>query len=62
MPDKNYFVSGDNLKLDYQKMKDIMKEQLDFAEYIDIFDELKLSDYYITDSHWKQENIQNTNQ
>lgn len=59
VPDKNYFVSGDNLKLDYQKMKDIMKEQLDFAEYIDIFDELKLSDYYITDSHWKQENIQN---
>lgn len=57
VPDKNYFVDGENLKLDYEKMISLMKENLTFADYIDIFDELKLSDYYITDSHWKQENI-----
>lgn len=57
VPDKNYFVDGDNLKIDYEKMTNMVKENLTFAEYIDIFNELKLSDYYITDSHWKQENL-----
>lgn len=57
VPDKNYFVSGENLRLDYEKMTNLMKENLKFAEYIDIFNELELSDYYITDSHWKQEKI-----
>ena len=46
VPDKNYFVNKDNLKLD-----------LTFAEYIKINDLLELSDYYKTDTHWKQENI-----
>lgn len=59
VPDKNYFISGDNLKLDYSKMTNMMKDNLSFAKYIDIFDELQLTDYYITDSHWKQENILN---
>lgn len=35
-----------------------MKENLDFATYIKILDKLNLTDYYKTDSHWKQENIQ----
>lgn len=58
VPDKNYFVNGNNLKLDYQKMKDIIKENIEWATYIDIFDELQLSSYYYTDSHWKQEKLQ----
>ncbi len=59
VPDKNYFINENNLKLDYEKMKKIMKNNLEWAEYIDIFDELELSSYYSTDSHWKQEKLQN---
>ncbi len=57
VPDKNYFVDKDNLKLDYNKMEDMLKADLTFAEYIKINDLLELSDYYKTDTHWKQENI-----
>ena len=58
VPDKNYFVNENNLKLDYKKMKDIIKENIEWAIYIDIFDSLELSSYYYTDSHWKQEKLQ----
>ncbi len=57
VPDKNYFVSGENLRIDYDQMVNLMKDGLSYAKYIDIFDELELSDYYITDSHWRQEKI-----
>ena len=57
VPDKNYFVDKDNLKLDYNKMENMLEKSLTFAEYIKINDLLELSDYYKTDTHWKQENI-----
>ena len=57
VPDKNYFLNKDNLKLDYNKMEDMLKANLTFAEYIKISNLLELSDYYKTDTHWKQENI-----
>lgn len=59
VPDKNYFVDDGNMRLDYEKLVKIMNENLAWAEYIDIFDELDLSSYYLTDSHWKQECLQN---
>ena len=34
-----------------------MVDGTDFLQYIDITDSLELSDYYKTDSHWRQENI-----
>ena len=58
VPDKNYFVNDNNLKIDYDLLESKMKENLDFATYIKILDKLNLTDYYKTDSHWKQENIQ----
>lgn len=57
-PDKNYFVDGNHLKLDYQKLQDRMADHLEWAEYINLFDCLDLSCYYATDSHWKQERLQ----
>lgn len=56
VPDKNYFVNGDNLKLDYDELKNIMNSNLDI-KYIDIFNELSLEDYYKTDTHWKEERL-----
>lgn len=59
IPDKNYFVNSNNLKLDYKKLQDIMSTNLEWAKYINIFDCLDLSCYYATDSHWKQEKLPN---
>ena len=59
VPDKNYFLAEKNgyPSMDYGEMTDIMKDKLDFAEYIDIFPELDITDYYKTDTHWRQEYI-----
>ncbi len=57
VPDKNYFVNNGNLKIDYNRLEEIMKENLNFAEYINIKDNLELEDYYKTDTHWKQEKL-----
>ena len=59
IPDKNYFVNKGNLKLDYNKLQDIMKNNLTNLNYINIFDKLTLNDYYKTDTHWKQEDLFN---
>lgn len=55
IPDKNCFL--DTLKLDYDKLTETVREDMPYAEYVDIFPLLSLSDYYTTDSHWKQECI-----
>lgn len=57
IPDKNYFINENNLKFDYNKMVDILKSTN--IKYIDIFNELNLNNYYFTDSHWKQETLNN---
>ena len=57
VPDKNYFINNGNLKLDYNELTNLMKNNLKDFNYIDIFSILNLDDYYKTDTHWKQENI-----
>ena len=63
IPEKNYYLNDEHLLMDYSKIEDIMKNNLNNSkdtnnfEYIKIFDELKLEDYYKTDIHWRQENI-----
>lgn len=60
VPDKNYYTDEkEYLKMDYSKMEQIMNKNLKDMKYINIFDCLKLEDYYYTDTHWKQENLQN---
>ena len=59
IPDKNYYLENDeHLKMDYDKLKEIMKNKLTKMNYIDNWDDLKLGDYYKTDLHWRQENLQ----
>ena len=57
--DKNYFVNNGNLKLDYNKLQDMMKSNLTNLNYINIFDKLTLDNYYKTDTHWKEEDLFN---
>lgn len=57
VPDKNYFINDENLKLDYNKLENLLNRNLSFTKYIRIFDMLELEDYYKTDTHWKQERL-----
>lgn len=60
IPDKAYFPwkDGDNIpSLDYEKLFSMVKEGMPYANYIDVTDLLTLSDFYKTDSHWRQEKI-----
>ena len=57
IPDKNYFLAEANgyPAIDYEAFVEALREQTDFAQYIDLFGQLTLDDYYRTDSHWRQE-------
>lgn len=57
IPDKNYFLPEEYLKMDYEAMKQIIQKELGNLTYIDLFSTLTIQDYYKTDTHWKQENI-----
>ena len=59
VPDKNYYL-GDthHLVMDYREYARFIRENVraDIGE-IDLFGELGLDSYYMTDSHWKQDKI-----
>ncbi len=58
IPDKNYYLEDDDhLKPNYMELKKIMNNNLQNLEYIDIWDCIKLEDYYKTDLHWRQEKL-----
>ena len=59
VPDKNFFLAKENgyLSMDYEELTSYMREQVNFAKYIDISEILELDDYYRTDTHWRQEKI-----
>jgi len=59
VPDKNYYLAKESghLSLDYDALYSAFRENLPFATQIDLRQTLSLSDYYRTDTHWKQENL-----
>jgi len=62
IPDKGYYGAKEYGfdGLDYNKMQNILSDNLTSnIKYIDIFDKLKLTDYYKTDNHWRQECLGN---
>lgn len=63
IPDKNYFAAESNgyPAMDYEKMDQMLSEGLvGNIQYhsFDICEELTLSDYYSTDLHWRQEQLE----
>ncbi|MBO5141562.1 MAG: hypothetical protein J6C46_00950 [Clostridia bacterium] len=61
IPDKNYFLAEKNgyPHIDYDKFMQIVKTNINKKiSYIDIFECLEIDDYYTTDIHWKQENLE----
>lgn len=62
IPDKGYFLAADNgyLSMDYERFYGLFREKMRFAEFIDIRPTLSISDYYRTDTHWRQEMLAET--
>lgn len=54
VPDKNYYLDGDLLNIDYDYIYNEVKK---VGNFIDIRNTLELEDYYMTDTHWKQEKL-----
>ena len=56
VPDKSYFLADENgyPSMDYDMLTAQMRDGTKYAQYIDIFGDLELSDYYRTDAHWRQ--------
>ena len=60
IPDKGYFLAEKHgyPGIDYEKLVSIMTSAMDpDMKYIDMFDQLEISDYYTTDLHWDQSKI-----
>lgn len=59
IPDKGFYLAEPSgyPAMDYEKLISVMKEKMDFADYIDVTDKLSITDYYKTDTHWRQEKI-----
>lgn len=62
IPDKSYYLSDGRITFDYKEFVTEMQERADYMTYIDISHLLEADDYYKTDSHWKQECIQDVAQ
>ena len=59
IPDKNYYladVSG-HMSLDYSKLFADVQANAPWATHISLLDKLDISDFYYTDTHWRQEKI-----
>jgi|LSQX01.3.fsa_nt_gb hypothetical protein len=59
IPDKNYFMADKNgyPTMDYERIIELMNDNINNMNYIDLFGLLELEDYYMTDIHWRQESI-----
>jgi len=59
IPDKNCFLAkpSHRLSLEYENFYREFRALVPYMEYIDISGMLSISDYYRTDSHWRQERI-----
>ena len=59
IPDKGYYLAQSNgyPALDYEKMEQMFRDGLFWAEYVDLKPLLSEGDYYRTDTHWRQEHL-----
>ena len=59
IPDKNYYLAepSNHMSLDYGKLFADVQANAPWATHISLLDKLELSDFYRTDTHWRQEEI-----
>lgn len=59
VPDKSYYLAEENgyLSMDYKTFFENVQAQMSWATPIDLTDTLSITDYYYTDTHWRQEKL-----
>ncbi len=59
VPDKNCYLAEEAgvLHMNYDEFFAAMREATSFAQHIELRDMLDIGDYYLTDTHWRQEKI-----
>jgi len=59
IPDKGYYLASANgyPVMDYEKLYGMVAAGMPWAQMIDVRDSLTISDYYRTDTHWRQEKL-----
>ncbi len=59
VPDKGYYLAeaAGQLKMDYEALFDQMEAGMPWAHSIDLTSRLSGTDYYRTDTHWRQEQL-----
>lgn len=64
IPDKNYCIAPlcGRPYLDFRQLEEYMLEKTGYMQYIPIEEYLDISDYYCSDSHWRQERIEDVAQ
>ena len=64
VPDKGYYLAEEagQLAMNYNALFEMVKAGMPWARHIDLTDSLSLTDYYRTDTHWRQENLIHTAQ
>ncbi len=57
VPDKSYYLAQQYgyPSMDYAQLETMLRQNLPWAQYVDITGTLELGDYYHTDTHWRQE-------
>lgn len=63
IPDKNHYVYAESgrIGLDFKKLEELFYGKLTFADKankVDVESLLEIEDYYYTDTHWRQEKIE----
>ena len=59
VPDKGLYLAEANgyPAMDYNTMFSTVASSMDWAQFVDVSDLLAVSDYYRTDTHWRQERL-----
>ncbi len=59
IPDKNYYLAepSGHMSLDYNKLFADVQANAPWATHISLLDKLEISDFYRTDTHWRQEKL-----
>ncbi|WP_313340209.1 DHHW family protein [Sedimentibacter sp.] len=59
IPGKGHYIAAQNgyLTIDYDRLAELMMQNIRNMKYIDLSESLTIEDYYKTDIHWRQEKI-----
>lgn len=57
IPDKSMYLAKNHPHIDHNRLSEIMRERMQDATYIDLYEALSADSYYTTDLHWEQSKL-----